>query len=173
MGDTISYALKASAQQILGSLAHICRTAETYAKEMGYEETALLEARLYPDMFPMVRQVQIATDIARRGAMRLAGETPIPLEDDDVTFAALAARCETALTDIMAQPDAALDEGPDSEIVMEIPSGELRMTKREFLVRFTLPNMIFHASTAYALLRMQGVPLGKMDFLNEGKAPGS
>lgn len=172
MTDLISAPFKASAEQILGSLAHICRKAEAHAKAAGIEEAPFLEARLYPDMFQMVTQVQIATDIARRGARRLAGGDPEPLEDDETTFTALAARCDAALSDVLSQDDAALNHEPQSMITMPIPSGELNMTKHEFLIRFVLPNMIFHATTAYALLRTQGVELGKMDFLNAGNAPG-
>ena len=171
MSDAISYTLKTSATQILGSLAHCMRKAEAHAKESGTDEINFLEARLYPDMFEMKRQVYIATDIVRRGAHRLTGTEPQAVEDDEQTFSALAARCETALTDIMQQDDAALNADPDGEITMEIPSGELKMTKREFLQTFMLPNMMFHASMAYGLLRMQGVQLGKMDFLAAGNMP--
>ena len=71
----------------------------------------------------------------------------------------------------MQQDDAALNADPDGEITMQIPSGELKMSKREFLQTFMLPNMMFHASMAYGLLRMQGVKLGKMDFLAAGNLP--
>jgi len=172
MTDLLSYPLKTSATQIIGSMAHICRKAAAHAEAAGVEESVYMNARLAPDMFPMVRQVQVATDIARRGANRLAGLEPESMEDDEQTFAALAARCEATLADITGLDDAALDAAPESEIVMQIPSGELKMTKREFLQRFVLPNMLFHATTAYALLRMQGVALGKMDFLNGGQVPG-
>lgn len=172
MSDVISYTLKTSAGQILGSLAHCMRKAEAHAKDAGIDEANYLNARLYPNMFEMKRQVYIATDIVRRGAHRLIGSEAESVEDDEETFAALAARCETALADIMAHDDAVLDTEPDSEITMQIPSGELKLTKRNFLQTFMLPNMIFHASTAYALLRAQGVPLGKMDFLAAGNTPG-
>ena len=171
MSDAISYTLKTSATQILGSLAHCLRKAETHAKGAGIEELNYLNARLYPDMFEMKRQVYIATDIVRRGAHRLTGSEPQAVEDDEETFSALAARCDTALADVMQQDDAALNAGPDSEITMEIPSGELKMSKREFLQTFVLSNLFFHATTAYALLRSQGVPLGKMDFLAAGQSP--
>ena len=171
MPDTISFTLKTAATQILGSLAHCMRKAEAHAKATETEEINFLEARLYPDMFEMKRQVYIATDIVRRGGIRLAGGDPDSREDDEQTFAALAARCETALADIMQQDDADLDKDPEGEITMEIPSGELKMTKRQFLMTFIIPNMMFHASMAYALLRKQGVQLGKMDFLAAGNPP--
>lgn len=171
MPDTISFTLKTSATQILGSLAHCMRKAEAHAKEADIEDINYLDARLYPNMFEMKRQVYIATDIVRRGAHRLTGTEPQAVEDDEQTFAALAARCETALTDIMQQDDGALDAEPDSEITMQIPSGELKMSKRTFLLTFMLPNMMFHATMAYGLLRAQGVPLGKMDFLAAGNLP--
>ena len=87
------------------------------------------------------------------------------------TFAALIARCDTALADILQHDNAALDANPDAEVVMPIPSGELKLSKRDFLLTFMLPNMYFHATTAYGLLRKQGVPLGKMDFLAGGNLP--
>ena len=168
MPDTISFTLKTSATQILGSLAHCMRKAEAHAKEHGIEEINFLEARLYPDMFEMKRQIYIATDIVRRGAHRLTGTDPQPWEDDEQTFAALAARCETALADVVQQDDDALNADPNSDVTMDIGSGELRMTKRQFLMTFMLPNMMFHASIAYGLLRMQGIQLGKIDFLAAG-----
>lgn len=171
MSDAISYTLKTSAGQILSSLAHCMRKAEEHAKAHEIDEANFLNDRLYPDMFEMKRQVYIATDVVRRGAHRLTGSDPQPVEDDEETFAALAARCETALADIMQQEDASLDADPNGEITMEIPSGELKMAKRQFLQTFMLPNLIFHASMAYALLRAQGVPLGKMDFLAAGQMP--
>lgn len=171
MPDTISFTLKTAATQILGSLAHCMRKAEAHAKDTGTDEINFLEARLYPDMFEMKRQVYIATDMVRRGGIRLAGGDPDTREDDEQTFAALAARCETALADIMQQDDTELDTNPEGEITMDIPSGELKMSKRQFLMTFIIPNMMFHASMAYALLRMQGVQLGKMDFLAAGNPP--
>ena len=171
MSDAISYSLKTSASQMLDSLAHCLRKAEEHAKAAGIEELNYLDARLYPDMYEMKRQVYIATDIVRRGAHRLTGSEVQPVEDDENTFAALAARCETALADILQHEDSALDANPDSEIVMPIPSGELKMSKRDFLHRFMLPNLFFHATMAYGLLRKQGVPLGKMDFLAAGIMP--
>ena len=171
MPDTISYTLKTSANQILGSLAHCMRKAEAHSAVTEVEELNFLNDRLYPNMFELKRQVYIATDMVRRGAHRLAGSEPQTVEDDEETFSALAARCEAALADILAHDDAALDADPNGEVTMQIPSGELKMTKRNFLLTFMIPNMMFHATTAYALLRKQGVPLGKLDFLAAGGAP--
>ena len=171
MSETISIALKTSAGQILGSLAHCMRKAEEHAKSHEIDEANFLNARLYPNMFEMKKQVYVATDIVRRGAHRLTGTEPQPVEDDEETFAALAARCETALADVLQQDDAALNKDPDGEITMEIPSGQLKMSKKDFLLTFMLPNMMFHSSMAYGLLRSQGVPLGKLDFLAAGNLP--
>lgn len=167
----ISYPLKTAADQILGSLSHIMNKAAAHAKAHEVEEANFLSARLYPDMFDLTRQVHMSTDIFRRGAHRLAGLEPEGMEDSPPEFGALAKRCDVSIAQIEALDDAALNANPDAPVSIPTPRGELTFPKRDFLHRFILPNLLFHATTAYGLLRMQGVPVGKFDFLNRGEAP--
>lgn len=171
MSSEISFPVKTSASQILGSLSHIMHKAAAHAKEHEIDEANFLSARLYPDMIEMGRQVPMATDIFRRGAHRLAGIDPQSMEDPAPNFAALAERCDISIAQVEALDDTALNADPDAIVTIPTPRGEMAFPKRDFLHRFMMPNMVFHATTAYALLRMQGVPLGKFDFLNRGEAP--
>lgn len=165
MADTIAFTLKSSAAQTLGALVGILHKAETHAKEEGVEESIYLSARLYPDMFPLVRQVQIASDVVLRGGQRLSGQEPGNTPDVEASFGELIERCDSIARKIEAFDDAALNA---SELkVLQIPLGDVivPMEGRLFLSNFILPNLHFHAATAYGLLRMQGVVLGKRDFL--------
>lgn len=170
MSDTISYMLKASTGQSLGALASILGKAKAHAGEMGVEESVFLNARLFPDMFPLLRQVQIATDITKRGGERLAGLEPASTPDDETNFDELIARCAAANEAIQRFDDDALNA--NENVTLQIPIGEqtMPMEGRFFLSNFILPNLHFHTATAYNLLRMQGVVLGKRDFLMPGGA---
>ncbi|MEM7768487.1 MAG: DUF1993 domain-containing protein [Pseudomonadota bacterium] len=168
----ISLLLKTNAGQILGSMSHWLTKAADHAKAHEIDDSALMAARLYPDMFPMGRQVQVASDMAARGAARLAGLEPASTPDTEETLTQLSDRCTAALASITALDDAAIDADPDSIITFAAGRGEISMPKAQFLATFIIPNVIFHATTAYGLLRHQGVPLGKLDFLSGGSMPG-
>jgi len=166
--DTLSFILKTSANQTLGAMAGFLQKGADHAVSIEVEEEVLLGYRLAPDMFPLVRQVQIATGVLMRGASRLAGADAHELEDTETSFAELIARCHTANTYVQGLDDAKIDAS--ERVKMEIELGPMTMNweGREYATLFTLPNLHFHAATAYGLLRAQGVALGKRDFLLPG-----
>jgi hypothetical protein len=129
-------------------------------------EADLLEARLAPDMFPLTRQYQIASDSAKNAIARLCGiEAPV-MEDNEASFDELKERCDKTVAFIEGADRAALDAGGDREVKLIFPNGMgYSFTGRDYLTGFALPNFYFHATAAYAILRAQGVSLGKPDFL--------
>lgn len=152
----------------LSNLKHVLQKGEAHATEHGYSPDVLLQARLFPDMLPLVRQVQIATDMCKNGAARLAGVDPVPFPDEEKTFPELIARIDRALG-VLQGFDAAKLEGSESRPVsfMTRTNGEMKFDGQGYLLTFVLPNLYFHSSIAYALLREAGVPLGKTDFLGQ------
>jgi hypothetical protein len=168
MSLTVSYMLKTSTLQTLGALRAILAKGEAHARALKVEDSVLLSYRLYPDMFALPRQVQIACDTPARGAARLAGREMPSFPDTEVTFAELMERCTKAVACVEAVPDAEIDA--TTTTVLQIPMGQMSvpMEGRAYLQGFILTNLHFHASIAYALLRAQGVVLGKRDFLVPG-----
>ena len=129
-------------------------------------EAALVEARLAPDMFPLTRQIQIACDGVKGAAARLAGvEAPV-MPDTETTFDQLQARIDATLAFITSVDAAAIDAGEGRAIEIKFPNGGgVRFDGATYVTGFVLPNLYFHAATAYGLLRANGVPVGKQDFL--------
>lgn len=165
MSDTISYMLKTSVTQTLGAMANILQQGADHAAAIDVEEAVLLNARLAPDMFPLKRQIQVMTDTVARGGARLAGKDMPVTPDTETSFAELIARCKDRLAYVQGLDDAALNAS--EKTVMEIPLGPMTVNweGRQYLATFVLPNLHFHAATAYGLLRGQGVKIGKRDFL--------
>lgn len=129
-------------------------------------EADLIEARLAPDILPFASQFQLASDIAKGAAARLTGTEAPAMADTEVSFAELKTRCDTTIAYLQSIDPAALDAGADREIVMTFPTGGgLRFDGLTYLTGFALPNFYFHASTAYAILRAQGVEITKSDYL--------
>lgn len=150
----------------LSNLKHVLQKGEAHAAAQGYAPDVLLQSRLYPDMLPLVRQVQIATDMCKNGIARLAGVDPVPFPDEEKTFAELVARIDRAI-EVVQSFDAAKIDGSETRPVsfMTRTNGEMKFDGQGYLLGFVLPNLYFHSSIAYALLREAGVPLGKTDFL--------
>lgn len=170
MSDTLSFMLKSASAQMMASLGAILSKAADHAKAEEIEESVLLNARLYPDMFPMCRQIQIATDILGRGGARVAGRDMPSNPDTETSFSELIAR--TARVDAYVQEldSAAIDA--NARVVLEVPMGKdnmMQLEGRAYVSGFVLPNLHFHSATAYGLLRHQGVRLGKRDFLMGGR----
>ena len=151
----------------LSNLSGILAKAAAHAEAKGIDPAVLLQARLYPDMFPLVRQVQIATDIARRGLARLAGVESASMEDNEASFADLISRLETTLVSLAAFSPEQLDGTETKAIELPIRGETLHFSGQSFLLLFVLPNVYFHVTTAYDILRHNGVELGKRDFLGE------
>ena len=162
---SVSYQLKSATNQTLGALKGILAKGEAYAGALKCEESALLSQRFYPDMFALPRQVQIACDTVTRGAARLAGKEMPSFPDTEQTFAELIARCQTAIDYVNTVDDAAIDA--TARTTLQIPMGQatLPITGEQYLSGFILTNLHFHAAMAYGLLRTQGVPIGKRDYL--------
>jgi hypothetical protein len=146
--------------QTLNALSAILAKAER-----KIDPTVLLGWRLAPDMFALARQVQIATDLANGCCARLAGAEVPKWPDDETTFAALRARIARTLDFVQSFPPDAIDGSEDRAITLTAGTRELSFTGQQYLVGFALPNFYFHATTAYALLRHCGAPIGKRDFL--------
>ena len=130
------------------------------------DEAALLEARLAPDMHPLPRQIQIASDAAKGAAAQLTGETPPAMPDTEASFAELKARCDKTIAYLESIDPATFDAGADREVVITFPNGAgIRFDATTFLTGFAIPNFYFHATATYAILRAQGIDLGKQDYL--------
>ena len=153
-------------QQILGGLSQVLAKAEAHAVDKKIDPNALLQARLYPDMFPLLRQVQIATDFAKSVAARLAGVEVLKLDDKELTFADLQARISTVLA-FVGGLDATLfaDAATRSIITQAGTPKEKRFTGQSYLLHYGLPHFFFHTTTAYAILRHNGVEVGKKDYI--------
>lgn len=156
----------------LRNLRHILEKGAAHAREQGADPDALLGLRLVDDMLPLSRQVQIACDMVKNGAARLAGDEPQAIPDDETTIDQLITRIERTRA-ILAGYTAALIDGQEArDIVLRMRSGEMRFDGQSYLLTFVLPNLYFHVTTTYALLRREGVPLGKTDFIAGPDASG-
>jgi hypothetical protein len=149
----------------LGNLKGILQKAAVHAHEKKFEESALLTARLYPDMLAFTRQVQIATDFARGTAARLAGRDPPSFEDKEQTFAELVARVERTIEYVRTLGPADIDGSEAREIVRPIRGEPKKFSGIDYLLLYALPNFYFHTTTAYAILRHNGLVVGKTDFI--------
>jgi len=130
------------------------------------DEAELIKASLAPDMFALARQIQIAADAAKGAAARLTGVEAPAMPDTEASFAELKERCDRTIAFLQSADAAVYDAGLASEVVITFPNGAgLRFDGATFLTGYALPNFYFHASMAYAILRSQGVDLGKQDFL--------
>jgi len=152
-------------QRMLGNLASILEKAESWAVEKKLDPAVLLNLRLAPDMFPLKRQLQIATDSAKGCAARLAGVDIPSYPDTEETFAELKARLQKTIDFLASFTPAQIDGSEEKSIILNFPSMELKFSGRDYLFQFVQPNFYFHLTTAYAILRHNGLDIGKMDFI--------
>jgi uncharacterized protein len=153
-------------QQMLGGLKNILAKSETHATEKKIDAEAFLRARLSPDMFPLIRQVQIACDFAKGVSARLAGVEVPAYEDNEQTFAELQARLDKTLAFISSLPTQAFDDSAMRQIVLRPGTPKERtMLGQAYLFSYGLPQFFFHVTTAYALLRHNGIAIGKGDYM--------
>ncbi|MFM1896186.1 MAG: hypothetical protein RLZZ385_1260 [Pseudomonadota bacterium] len=152
-------------QRFLDNLSGILEKAATFAAEEGMDEKVLTGYRLYPNMFPLSRQVQIACDVIKGAGARLAGVEMPSFADTEVTFDELQARIEKTQAFLETLLAEQIDGTEGKEIKLKIGDGELVFQGAEYLHYWVLPNMYFHITTAYNILRHVGVDLGKADFL--------
>ncbi|RVT92659.1 DUF1993 domain-containing protein [Sphingomonas crocodyli] len=136
-----------------------------WCAEKGLPESELLDARLAPDMHPLTRQYQIASDAAKGAGGRLTGGEPPSMVDTEASFAELRGRVQRTIDYLDTVDPATVDAKAGTEVLVKLPGAELRFAAEDFLASFVFPNFFFHASMAYAIMRMKGVPLGKMDYL--------
>jgi hypothetical protein len=149
----------------LTNLSAILDKAAAHAAAKKFDSVVLAQSRLFPDMHPLVRQVQIACDSAKGAAGRLAGVEVPKHEDAEATFADLKARVAKTLDFVKSVTAAQLQGAESRDIEIKFPSGSWKFTGIGYLTDFVLPNFYFHESMVYALLRKSGVEIGKMDFL--------
>lgn len=151
----------------LKNLQHILHKAAEHVAAQQLDPQALLQARLFPDMFPLLKQVQIASDIAKGAVARLAGEAVPSFEDSEQSFDELQARLAKTIA-FIEQVDAAKFDGSETRAIhLKTRAGELQFQGAQFLMGWAWPNFHFHSTTTYALLRHNGVALGKRDYLGE------
>lgn len=158
-------------QRALRNLRHILEKGAAHAVGRGATPDSLLELRLVDDMLPLSRQVQIACDMAKNGAARLAGRQPPVMPDEETTLDQLYSRIDRVLSYLVEFDAAAIDGNESREIVLTMRAGELRFNGQDYLTTFVLPNLDFHVTAAYMLLRREGAPLGKTDFIAGPNAP--
>ena len=151
--------------RMLTSLKGVLGKAVLYAQAKKIDESVLLNARLYPDMFPLTRQVQLACDFARATPARLAGREPLALEDNEKTFAELVMRIDRSIDYIRSLPDAEIIGSETREVVRPVRGEPKKFTGLNYLEQYMLPNFFFHVTTAYAILRHSGVEIGKADYI--------
>lgn len=161
MFDTVIPPLK----RALNNLADILEKGEAYANTRKIEHSVLLNARLFPDMYPLTRQVQIATDMSKGAAARLAGIEIPKYEDHETSFDELQARIAKTIAFIDTIQPHQLENSETREVTITVRKADLKFTGQDYLLKWVQPNVYFHVTTAYNILRHNGVELGKADFL--------
>jgi hypothetical protein len=151
--------------QMLNALSAILDKAAAHANAKGIAASELIEARLAPDMLPLVSQVRIASDHAKGMAARLSGREIPKYEDNETTFEELKARIAKTIAFVNSIPASEIDGSEEREVTITLRSGPLAFTGQRYLVHFALPNFYFHVTTAYDILRHKGLQIGKRDFL--------
>jgi hypothetical protein len=150
---------------ILGNLSSILDKAQAHVDAKKLDDTTLTSYRLFPDMLPMTKQVQIACDGAKGVVARLAGvEIPV-FEDNEKTLAELKARISKTIAFIQSVKPAQIDGTEDKEIVIKRGDKETRYNGMQFLLGHAIPNFYFHVATTYNILRHNGIEIGKRDYL--------
>ena len=165
MSLSMHQASVAAFNRTLRALSANLDKAEAHATACKIEPSALTTARLYPDMFTFARQVQLTCDFAKNSCWRLTGiEAPV-FEDKEASFAELKERIAKTLDFINGIKADSFDGAHEREVTLKLPNGEHKLKGSDYLVFFALPNFYFHATTAYDLLRHNGVEIGKRDFM--------
>jgi len=151
--------------RMLGNLLNWLDKAEAHAAAKKFDAAVLLGTRLAPDMLPFTKQIQIACDAAKFGVSRLAGAEAPKFEDDESTLEELRERVRKTIAYVQSVPAPQIDGTEDKDVNVPRRDGTMTLKGEPYLKHFVLPNFYFHVTTAYALLRHNGVELGKRDFL--------
>ena len=153
-------------KQMLAGLREVLAKADAHASAKKIDPNALLQARLFPDMFPLLRQVQVATDFAKSVSARLAGVEVPKVEDTEQSFADLQSRIASVLAFIGGLDIARFDDAATREIITQAGTPkEKRFSGESYIFNYGLPHFFFHTTTAYAILRHNGVEVGKKDYI--------
>ena len=150
---------------MLGNLSTLLDKGAAYAEAKKFDATVLVNARLAPDMFPLAKQVQIASDMVKNGLARLAGQEAPKFEDTEKTIDELKARIAKTIDYVRSVPASALEGAEDRDIKIPLRDRTLEMKGLPYVRQWVLPNFYFHAAMVYALLRHNGVEIGKPDWL--------
>jgi uncharacterized protein len=153
--------------RVLGNLSAILGKAAAHAEAKQIDQAIFINSRLAPDMFPLSRQVQIATDMVKGCAARLAGLEVPSYEDTEITFADLQARIAKTVTFLQSVSAEQINGSEDRTITLKVRGKEVSFFGQFYLLNFVLPNFYFHITATYAILRHNGVEIGKMDFLGD------
>lgn len=165
MQITLYGTARTSVIRAMNSLAAILDKAMASAEARKFDPSVLLASRLAPDMFPLVRQVQIACDFAKGPMARLSGVDNPKFEDVETTFGELKARITRTIEFVNNVPEASFAGAEDRDITIQAGSQTLEFKGLSYLIGFALPNLNFHLSMAYAILRHNGVEIGKRDYI--------
>ncbi|MBX3567621.1 MAG: DUF1993 domain-containing protein [Rhizobiaceae bacterium] len=149
----------------LEALAKVLHKADANIADRKIDPAVILSSRLAPDMLPLLRQVQIATDHAKGASSRLAGREIVRFEDSEDGFAALQDRLGRTLSLLASFTPDEIDGSEERRIELKLGGREIAFDGQRYLLHFAMPNFYFHVTTAYAILRHNGVPLGKLDFM--------
>lgn len=165
MAITMSDASLTLFEKVLISLSNMLTKAGAHAQAQRIEPATLLQARLFPDMYPLTTQIQFSCDFAKGAAARLSGVEVPRFADNEQTFGQLQDRIARTLAFIRSTDRAAIDGSQDRVIAFKFAGQPLRFKGQAYLLGFAIPSLLFHVSTAYAILRHNGVTIGKADFL--------
>lgn len=152
---------------LLGNVSKLLDKGLAHAQAKKFDPDVLVNARIAPDMFPLAKQVQIASDMVKHGVARLAGQEAPRFEDNEKTIEELQARIEKTIAYIRSVPAQALEGSEDRDIKIPLRDRAIEMKGLAYLRNWVLPNFYFHVTMVYALLRHNGVDIGKRDFLGE------
>ncbi len=152
-------------KRTLTNLMNILKKGEAHATNKNIEHSIFLNARLFPDMYPLIRQVQIATDMSKGGVARLAGVEIPKFDDTETSFAELYERITKTLTFIETIAPEQMTNAETRDITITVRKTDLHFNGQDYLLKWVLPNVYFHVTTTYNILRHNGVELGKPDFL--------
>jgi hypothetical protein len=153
--------------KMLTNLKGVLQKAAAHAQARKIDEAVLVNARLYPDMLPLSKQIQIASDFARGTAARLAGGEPPSYEDNEKTLAELMARIDRTIEFLRTKKAGEIDGSEGREIVRPVRGEPHKFSGVNYLLQYALPNFFFHATTAYAILRHNGIEVGKLDYIGK------
>jgi hypothetical protein len=152
-------------QRQLKALGNVLNKAVPHAAARKIPEGVLLQTRLFPDMFPLVRQVQIAADFAKNATALLAGVTPPKIDDNEASLADCRARVDRTLAYVAEFKRDQIDGSEGREITLKLGGNSMTFKGEAYLLHFAMPNFYFHCTTAYAILRHVGLEVGKRDFI--------